>query len=152
MVLQWMAMVLQKQSFANSLLLHWDQERSQQSFETAGWNDGEGEVAQCRRRNWEKAQGNPSCCLHQPGGWLQGRQSKAIFGCAQAKVQEAMDTSCNKVIDIRKKSSQWGWSDPATDFQTSVGISIFENFQNLTGQCPEQLCLPVTSWVAAWPG
>lgn len=48
---------------------------------------------------------NPSCCLHQPGGWLQGRQSKALLGRAQAKVQEAMDTSCNKVIDIRKQSS-----------------------------------------------
>lgn len=38
------------------------------------------------------------------GGYREDR-ARQFFGCPQAKVQEAMDTSCNKVIDIRKKSS-----------------------------------------------
>lgn len=45
----WFVTVIpRKHSFANCLLLPFDQEQSSQSFETAGWNDGRGEVRWCR--------------------------------------------------------------------------------------------------------
>lgn len=104
-------MVPQKHSFANPLLLPWDQEQSSQSFETAGWNGRSSVMQNEKLEEGSKRQGgNPIAFSNNPVGCYRKDRARCFLEVhkqnywsqwTQAAIQWAVIQHKKKVLIVR---------------------------------------------------